>query len=86
MNLTEIADYEPPVMCFSCRYFVVDRKRRQKVAPSPHFSGECRRFPPSLANGEAEDQGPAAAHALKRGWPVVSEIDWCGEAERRLPD
>lgn len=87
MSKTETEE-ELPVMCFTCRYFVVNRERRRRVSPTAHFSGECRRFPPVLANGDAEGTLPAGArHApLQRGWPIVSEIDWCGEAERRLPD
>lgn len=72
--LEECMNYVPPVMCFSCEHFAVDRTRRY---PSWR-RGECRRSAPSpfvAASGTNADAVSA--------WPTVSELDWCGDGVRK---
>lgn len=71
--LEECMNYVPPLMCFACEHFNLDRSRQY---PSTRH-GECRRLSPS-AIGYSND--------AKTVWPMVSELDWCGDGARKNPD
>jgi hypothetical protein len=74
-TLDECMNYVPPLMCFSCEHFAVDRSRHY---PSWR-RGECRRLSPQpLAVGPDRE--------VKSVWPTVSELDWCGDGVRKKKD
>ena len=68
--LEECANYVPPLMCYACEHFNVDRSRNY----ASWRRGECRRLSPSAA-GSGSDGNSA--------WPMVSELDWCGDGLRK---
>lgn len=60
--------------CENCRYF-------ERTTHLGAFSGECRRYPPSLLTqaNSFNDRGEIAVVYQ----PAVFEDDWCGEFERK---
>lgn len=71
--LEECTNYVPPLLCFACEHFAVDRSRNY---PSLR-RGECRRRSPSTS--DCGSDGKAA-------WALVSELDWCGDGLRKNLD
>jgi DNA-directed RNA polymerase alpha subunit len=63
--------------CKACRFWL-------RQAPED-LSGQCRRFPPSLAQtekqqGELETSGAGTFAGV---WPDTLGVDWCGEFQAR---
>jgi hypothetical protein len=71
--LEECMNYVPPLMCFTCEHFGHDRDRHY---PSTR-RGECRRLSPAVTG---------ACGDTKAVWPMVSELDWCGDGVRKNLD
>ena len=63
--------------CKQCRFWL------QQAADD--VSGECRRFPPSLAQTEKQQASleETGAGVFTGVWPDTLGVDWCGEFEAR---
>jgi hypothetical protein len=71
--LEECMTYVPPLMCFACEHFNLDRSRHY---PSTR-RGECRRLSPAVIDTSGD---------VEAFWPMVSELDWCGDGLRKNID
>jgi hypothetical protein len=59
--------------CKSCIYFSTTPDESKPLQPE---FGECRRYPPNMGT-DADGDGFYF-------WPIVENVEWCGEFAQRL--
>lgn len=65
--------------CKTCRFFINGVSEVAEKYKKDH--GECRRQPPKI--NLALNESMRAAYEQYGTWPLVIDIDWCGEHQPR---
>jgi hypothetical protein len=68
----------PDRTCATCRFM-------EETVPLAANRGFCRRFPPGWPNDIQRSSGGVTAgwQQYIGGWPVVRDVNWCGEHQPR---